>query len=171
RGADARRPGCARGAELCRLRTLRRNRARRGPLPIVLRGAGGAKSAAVGARARSGAIPRDRLDAGEGMTDPTPRPISVLIAALGGHGGGVLREWIVGAAARAGDPSQSTSIPGVAQRPGAPTYYIEVFPRRAAPGEPEPVFSLYPTAGDVDVILASEFLEAGRTLEMDYASP
>jgi indolepyruvate ferredoxin oxidoreductase beta subunit len=99
------------------------------------------------------------------------RPVSVLIAALGGQGGGVLTEWIVGAAAHAGYPVQATSIPGVAQRTGATTYYVEVFPERVEPGGPEPVFSLYPTPGDVDVIVASELLEAGRTIEMDYASP
>ena len=33
------------------------------------------------------------------------------------------------------------------------------------------MFSLYPMPGDVDVIMASELLEAGRTIEMDYASP
>jgi indolepyruvate ferredoxin oxidoreductase beta subunit len=102
---------------------------------------------------------------------PGPRPISILIAALGGQGGGVLTEWIVGAAAHAGCPAQATSIPGVAQRTGATTYYIEVFPERVERGTPEPVFSLYPMPGDVDVIIASELLEAGRTLEMDYASP
>jgi len=100
-----------------------------------------------------------------------PRPVSVLISALGGQGGGVLTEWIVGAAARAGYPAQSTSIPGVAQRTGATTYYIEVFPARMAGGALEPNFSLYPMAGDVDVIIASELLEAGRTLETDCASP
>ena len=99
------------------------------------------------------------------------RPVSILIAALGGQGGGVLTEWIVGAAAHAGYPAQATSIPGVAQRTGATTYYVEVFPERAEPGGPEPVFSLYPTPGDVDVIIASELLEAGRTIETDYASP
>ena len=101
----------------------------------------------------------------------SPRPVSILIAALGGHGGGVLTEWIVGAAAHAGYAAQATSIPGVAQRTGATTYYVEVFPERLAPGAPEPVFSLYPTPGDVDVVIASELLEAGRTIEMDYASP
>ena len=99
------------------------------------------------------------------------RPISILIAALGGQGGGVLTEWLVGAAQHAGYPAQATSIPGVAQRTGATTYYVEVFPARPETGSPEPVFSLYPMPGDVDVIIASEFLEAGRTLEMDYASP
>jgi len=99
------------------------------------------------------------------------RPVSILIAALGGQGGGVLSEWIVGAAAHAGYPAQATSIPGVAQRTGATTYYLEVFPERLPADASEPVFSLYPTPGDVDVIIASELLEAGRTIEMDYASP
>ena len=98
------------------------------------------------------------------------RPVSILIGALGGHGGGVLTEWIVGAAAHAGYPAQSTSIPGVAQRTGATTYYVEIFPERVESG-PEPIFSLYPTPGDVDVIVASELLEAARAVETDYASP
>src|SRR3981081_2183199 len=57
-----------------------------------------------------------------------PRPIAMLIAALGGEGGGVLTDWIVSAAAAQGYPVQSTSIPGVAQRTGATTYYIEILP-------------------------------------------
>jgi indolepyruvate ferredoxin oxidoreductase, beta subunit len=105
------------------------------------------------------------------MTSPAPRPVSVLIAALGGQGGGVLTDWIVAAAEHAGLAAQATSIPGVAQRTGATTYYLEVHPVAAGTGAPRPVFSLYPTPGDVDVIIASEFLEAGRTLELDYASP
>ena len=67
------------------------------------------------------------------------RPITMLIAALGGEGGGVLTQWIVSAAAQAGFPVQSTSIPGVAQRTGATTYYVEILadqdcrPQRQAP--------------------------------------
>ena len=99
------------------------------------------------------------------------RPVSVLIAALGGQGGGVLTEWIVAAATHAGLPVQATSIPGVAQRTGATTYYLEIYPEALPAGSPDPVFSLYPMPGDVDVIMASELLEAGRAIEMDYASP
>jgi len=33
------------------------------------------------------------------------RPVSILIAALGGQGGGVLTEWLMGAAAHAGGAS------------------------------------------------------------------
>jgi len=93
------------------------------------------------------------------------RPVSILIAALGGQGGGVLTEWIVAAAGHAGYPAQSTSIPGVAQRTGATTYYLEVFPDRIGPGAVEPAvevtFSLYPMAGDVDVVIASEMSTVG----------
>jgi indolepyruvate ferredoxin oxidoreductase beta subunit len=99
------------------------------------------------------------------------RPVSILIAALGGQGGGVLTEWIVAAATHAGLPVQATSIPGVAQRTGATTYYLEIYPEALPAGSPEPVFSLYPMPGDIDVIMASELLEAGRAVEMDYASP
>ena len=60
------------------------------------------------------------------------RPLTILIAALGGEGGGVLAEWLVTVAAEAGYPAQSTSIPGVAQRTGATTYYVEVWPEPIA---------------------------------------
>src|SRR4029453_1406153 len=136
-------------------------------------GAHGASSGTLGARAVAAAGRGDRLAPGRlmPMASETPRPVSILIAALGGQGGGVLTDWIVAAAEHAGLPAQATSIPGVAQRTGATTYYVEVYPVAMSPGAPRPVFSLYPTRGDVDVIIASEFLEAGRTLELDYASP
>jgi indolepyruvate ferredoxin oxidoreductase beta subunit len=64
------------------------------------------------------------------MSGPQPRPITILIAALGGEGGGVLTDWIV--AGLGGLSVQSTSIPGVAQHTGATTYCISVpTPRRA----------------------------------------
>ena len=94
------------------------------------------------------------------------RPITLLIAALGGEGGGVLTDWIVTAAEAAGFPVQSTSIPGVAQRTGATTYYIEIFPVPARElGGKRPVLALTPGVGDIDVAVASELLEAGRPVE------
>jgi indolepyruvate ferredoxin oxidoreductase, beta subunit len=93
------------------------------------------------------------------------RPVTLLIAALGGEGGGVLTNWIVAAAAAAGLPAQSTSIPGVAQRTGATTYYIEIWPEPlAALGGKRPVLSLVPGVGDIDIAVASELLEAGRVI-------
>jgi indolepyruvate ferredoxin oxidoreductase, beta subunit len=100
------------------------------------------------------------------------RPISVLIAALGGEGGGVLTDWIIAAAASCDLPVQSTSIPGVAQRTGATTYYIEIYPLpwRELGGK-RPVLALAPGIGDVDVVVASEFLEAGRVVAGGFVTP
>jgi indolepyruvate ferredoxin oxidoreductase beta subunit len=102
----------------------------------------------------------------------TPRPITLLIAALGGEGGGVLTHWIVTAAQQAGFPVQSTSIPGVAQRTGATTYYIEIFPAKTAElGGKRPVLALTPGVGDIDIAVASELLEAGRTVANGFVTP
>jgi indolepyruvate ferredoxin oxidoreductase beta subunit len=99
-------------------------------------------------------------------------PVKLLIAALGGEGGGVLTNWIVGAAEAAGYPVQSTSIPGVAQRTGATTYYIEIFPVKTAElGGRRPVLALTPGVGDIDVAVASELLEAGRTVASGFVTP
>ena len=102
----------------------------------------------------------------------SPRPITLLIAALGGEGGGVLTDWIVSAAEQAGFPVQSTSIPGVAQRTGATTYYIEIFPLLARElGGKRPVLALTPGVGDIDITVASELLEAGRTVANGFVTP
>ena len=100
------------------------------------------------------------------------RPIAILIAALGGEGGGVMADWLIDAAAQCGFPSQSTSIPGVAQRTGATTYYLEIFPAtRDQLGGKNPVFSLTPSPGNVDIMVASELIEAGRAMQNGYVSP
>jgi indolepyruvate ferredoxin oxidoreductase beta subunit len=100
------------------------------------------------------------------------RPVCILIAAMGGEGGGVLTDWIVSAAQAADLPVQGTSIPGVAQRTGATTYYIELWPQtHAALGGKRPVFGLGPSPGDVDVVVATELMEAGRCAELGYVSP
>jgi indolepyruvate ferredoxin oxidoreductase beta subunit len=100
------------------------------------------------------------------------QPISILIAALGGEGGGVLTEWLIAAAAQAGYAAQSTSIPGVAQRTGATTYYIEIYPvPTAALGGRMPVLGLLPVPGCVDLVVASEPLEAVRTVQAGMTDP
>ena len=91
-------------------------------------------------------------------------PIAVQIAALGGQGGGVLAEWLAEAAGAAGYAAQATSIPGVAQRTGATTYYLEMA-RDPAPA-PAPLFSLYPDEDGVDLLVALEPLEAARALSL-----
>ena len=100
------------------------------------------------------------------------RPISILIAALGGEGGGVLADWILAAATSLDYPVQSTSIPGVAQRTGATTYYVELYPVRIADlGGRRPVMPLAPAPGCVDVLLSSELLEAGRAMLNGFVTP
>ncbi|MBC8267319.1 MAG: indolepyruvate oxidoreductase subunit beta family protein [Rhodospirillaceae bacterium] len=90
-------------------------------------------------------------------------PLCVQIAALGGQGGGVLAEWLAEAARHAGYPGQMTSIPGVAQRTGATTYYFEMYPQ--AHCSEKPVFCLSPDADGLDLMIAMEPLEATRALE------
>ena len=107
--------------------------------------------------------------------EPNPmankQPITILIAALGGEGGGVLAEWLVETALQAGYPAQSTSIPGVAQRTGATTYYVEIYTEPIAVlGGRWPVLSLLPVPGCVDLVVASELLEAVRTVQSGMVS-
>lgn len=101
-----------------------------------------------------------------------PRPISVAILALGGQGGGVMAEWLVKTGERAGYRAQYTSVAGVAQRTGATIYYVELFPEAAiAVKGRDPVLSLMPVAGDVDVVVASELMEAGRAIMRGFVTP
>jgi indolepyruvate ferredoxin oxidoreductase beta subunit len=97
-----------------------------------------------------------------------PGILSLLIPAVGGQGGGVLSEWLVDAALLDGFPVHGTSIPGVAQRTGSTTYYVELYTER---GADEPAFSLYPVPGALDVLVAPEFLEVGRMIELGFVSP
>jgi indolepyruvate ferredoxin oxidoreductase, beta subunit len=98
----------------------------------------------------------------------TPGIVSLLIPAVGGQGGGVLSEWLVDAALLDGFLVHGTSIPGVAQRTGSTTYYVELYTER---GAEEPAFSLYPVPGALDVLVAPEFLEVGRMIELGFVSP
>ena len=98
------------------------------------------------------------------------RPITIAVVALGGEGGGVLADWIVDLAQHGGYLAQATSVPGVAQRTGATVYYVELFPKAQADGR-EPVLALMPVPGDVDVVLASELMEAARAVERGFVSP
>src|SRR5207344_86166 len=96
-----------------------------------------------------------------------PKPVTILIGALGGDGGGVLCDWIVAAAQSQGLGVQATQIPGVAQRTGATTYYLEVMPAAG----PQSVLALNPAIGEVDVALATELLEAGRMIFNGFVTP
>ncbi len=98
------------------------------------------------------------------------RPITIAIFAMGGEGGGVLADWMIDLAEHGGYIAQLTSVPGVAQRTGATNYYLEIF-RRPANGGREPVMALIPMPGDIDVVIASELMEAGRAIQRGLVTP
>lgn len=107
---------------------------------------------------------------GTGTAVTTPlKTINMLVAALGGEGGGVLTNWLIEVAKRSGWRCQSTSLAGVAQRTGATIYYLEFIPR--AMNQPEPVMSLFPAQGDIDIAVTSEIAEAGRMISRGFISP
>ena len=100
------------------------------------------------------------------------RPIRLTIAALGGQGGGVVADWLIEVARRERFVVQSTSVPGVAQRTGATIYYLEFYPRsRIEADGREPVLALMPQPGDVDIVVASELVEAGRMIVRGLVTP
>ena len=99
------------------------------------------------------------------------QPISILLCALGGEGGGVLADWLVDAARHGGLAAQATSIPGVAQRTGATTYYLEIFPTPISElGGRRPVFGLNPLPGRLDLLVSSELLETARQISLGLCS-
>ena len=64
--------------------------------------------------------------------------------------------------------AQSTSVPGVAQRTGSTLYYVEMLPPK---GGRAPILSLMPAPGEVDVVLAAELAEAGRSILRGLVTP
>ena len=140
--------------------------------------------------------PTESRDRGAAPNEAPERTWTVLIAALGGEGGGVLSNWLVDAASEDRRTVQATSVPGVAQRTGATTYYLEIGPRRGGdgdgtgadgatggdaspevapagslPGSGGRVMALLPTPGNVDLLVASELLEAGRAAQNGMITP
>ena len=99
----------------------------------------------------------------------TPRLIKIAILAMGGEGGGVLADWLVDLAEHAGHMAQTTSVPGVAQRTGATIYYVEML--LDGGGQGLPVMALMPLPGDVDIVIASELMEAARAVQRGLVTP
>lgn len=97
------------------------------------------------------------------------RPIRLSINAIGGQGGGVLADWIVALGEGQGWTVQATSVPGVAQRTGATVYYLELCP--PDPRGRRPILALMPVPGDVDIVIASELMEAGRAIARGLVTP
>lgn len=102
----------------------------------------------------------------------TATSINIAILAMGGEGGGVLADWLVRVGESSGYFAQTTSVPGVSQRTGATIYYLELFPRSALHGEERmPVLGLMPMPGDIDLVVASELMEAGRAIQRGLVTP
>lgn len=93
--------------------------------------------------------------------------ICIAILAMGGQGGGVLADWILEVALHNGWLAQGTSVPGVAQRTGSTVYYVEL--ARARDGR-QPIMAQMPVPGDVDVVIASELMEAGRAMLRNFVT-
>lgn len=93
--------------------------------------------------------------------------IKLALLAVGGQGGGVLTGWIEDLARDNGYAAQATSVAGVAQRTGATVYYVEMAPA----GTGTPIFSLMPAAGDVDIMITAEMMEAGRAILRGFVTP
>ncbi len=93
--------------------------------------------------------------------------IKLAVLAVGGQGGGVLTSWIEDLARANGYAAQATSVAGVAQRTGATIYYVEMCPISPR----QPVFALMPAAGDVDIMIGSEMMEAGRAILRGFVTP
>jgi indolepyruvate ferredoxin oxidoreductase, beta subunit len=110
-----------------------------------------------------------------GGSSDLDRIVKLAVMAVGGQGGGVLAGWIEGLARAQGWAVQATSVAGVAQRTGATIYYLEMaqLPGGATGGAPQaaPVFSLAPSAGDVDILIAAEMMEVGRAILRGFVTP
>ena len=99
------------------------------------------------------------------------RPITLLIAALGGEGGGVLTDWIVRAAEANDFPVQSRRSPASPSAPARPPTTSRCCPLAARTGSRRPVLALTPGIGDVDVMVASELMEAARAVASGFVTP
>lgn len=100
-------------------------------------------------------------------------PIKIALLAVGGDGGGVLTSWITQLAENNGYWAQYTYIAGVAQRTGATIYYIELFPLNGLQNKDKittPVLAQMPAPQDVDILMATELMEAGRAVQRGFVS-
>jgi indolepyruvate ferredoxin oxidoreductase beta subunit len=93
-------------------------------------------------------------------------PITVLIAAVGGQGGQLFAQWFFDAARIAGFAPVGVGLPGLSQREGATTYYLEFFTNP----EDTSLFSPFPEKGQVQILIGLELLELLRAIQSGYFS-
>ena len=100
------------------------------------------------------------------------KPVKIAILGMGGDGGAALAAWLADAAERGGFLVQATPECGIAERGGAAMYYVELFPKALAAGRGKaPVLGLTPLQGEVDIVIASELMEAGRAIARGLVTP
>lgn len=99
----------------------------------------------------------------------TVEPIKIAILAMGGEGGGVLADWIVDLGEASSYFAQTTSVPGSPSAP-APRSTTSNCSRARPTPRACPVLALMPMPGDVDVVLASELMEAGRAVQRGFVT-
>ena len=87
---------------------------------------------------------------------------------MGGQGGGVLADWIV---ARGRGQWLACAIDFGSGRCPAHRRHALLYRNAAAARGQAPVLALMPTPGDVDVVIAAELMEAGRSILRGLATP
>ena len=92
----------------------------------------------------------------------------IIIAAMGGEGGGVLCKWLTAVGEAHGCGVHYTYVPGAAQRTGATVYYLEIHKPDSNGNTKRPVSTLIPSPGDIDLVLSTEIVEAGRCLQRGF---
>ena len=104
------------------------------------------------------------------MTGRSPDVTTIYIAAVGGQGGALLTEWLLASARQMHYQAHSVGIPGMSQRGGATSYYVEMMPEQAAPDLHDIVLSPAPFHGEIRCLIGLELLELGRAVEAGYSS-
>ena len=99
------------------------------------------------------------------------RPITIAILAMGGEGGGVLADWIIDLAEHNGYIAQLTSVPASRSAPAPRSTISRYFRRAAATRRARAGAGLMPVPGDVDIVIASELMEAGRAIQRGLITP
>lgn len=102
-----------------------------------------------------------------GRAETQRNRICIAILAMGGQGGGVLADWIEEVARHHRWRAQATSVPGVAQRTGSTVYYVELVREREGR---QAVMTQMPVPGEVDIVIASELMEAGRAMLRNFST-
>ena len=110
------------------------------------------------------------------MNAPVPqhdqRPITIAIFAMGGEGGGVLADWLIDLAEtfRLHRATHLGARRRAAHRRHDLLSRIVSAPAGSA-GAARPVLALMPMPGDVDIVVASELMEAGRAIQRGLVTP